>query len=80
MSYFLNPKRDQIAESAYKSKSKVLIITENDISGAKLQKNIEECSVSQLKQWLLCRGAKISGGKAAWIRFHYREKFMGSLR
>lgn len=29
------------------SESKVLIITENDIPGAKLQKNIEECSIPQ---------------------------------
>ena len=40
------------------SESKLLILTENDIPGAKLQKDVEECSFPQLKRWLLCRGSE----------------------
>ncbi|KAK3728953.1 hypothetical protein QZH41_016826 [Actinostola sp. cb2023] len=43
-------------------------ITEDDIPGAKISReSIEQCSVVQLKRWLLCRGAKTSGKKATLI-------------
>lgn len=43
-------------------------LTEDDIPGAKLECEIvEQCSVTQLKRWLLCRGAKTSGRKAALV-------------
>jgi len=49
------------------AKEKV-ILTENDIPGAKIpRESVEQCSVVQLKRWLLCRGAKTSGKKAALI-------------
>ena len=38
--------------------------TENDIPGAKLEENVEDCNCVQLKRWLLCRGAKTIGKRA----------------
>ena len=37
------------------------VLTECDIPGAKLPKNVEECGCSVLRRWLLCWGAKTSG-------------------
>ena len=43
-----------------------VILTEDDIPGAKLERKLlEKYSVTQLKRWLLCRGAKTSGKKEA---------------
>ncbi|KAL9977584.1 hypothetical protein ACROYT_G015004 [Oculina patagonica] len=36
-------------------------LNENDIPGAKLTKPAEQCTVSVLKRWLSCRGAKVTG-------------------
>ena len=35
-----------------------IILTENDVPGAKLTKDLEECNVDELKCWLECRGQK----------------------
>jgi hypothetical protein len=35
-----------------------IVLTENDIPGAKIPRDSVEHSVPQLKRWLLCRGAK----------------------
>ena len=34
------------------------ILTENDVPGAKLTKDLPECNVDDLKRWLECRGQK----------------------
>ncbi|PFX12333.1 uncharacterized protein LOC111347439 [Stylophora pistillata] len=45
-----------------------VILTEEDIPGAKIpRETVEQCSVVQLKRWLLCRGAKTTGNKKALI-------------
>lgn len=42
----------------------VIILTEDDIPGARLpREKPEECNVAQLKRWLLCRGACTTGLK-----------------
>ena len=33
-----------------------IILTENDVSGTKLTKDLAECNVDKLKRWLECRG------------------------
>ena len=48
-------------ESHSLTKKVNFVLTEDDIPGAKLPKNVEECSLSVLKRWLLCRGAKTTG-------------------
>lgn len=61
------------------SKEKI-ILTENDIPGAKIpRESLEHCSVPQLKRWLLCRGAKTTGKKAALIA-RYVIKVLPLLR
>ena len=35
-----------------------IILTENDVPGAKLTKDLAECNVDELKRWLECRGQK----------------------
>ena len=35
-----------------------IILTENDVPGAKLTKNLAECNVDELKRWLECGGQK----------------------
>ena len=40
-----------------------IILTENDIPGVKLTKDLAECNVDELKRWLECRGQK--GGRKA---------------
>ena len=35
-----------------------IILTENDVSGAKRAKDLAECNVDELKRWLECRGQK----------------------
>ena len=40
-----------------------IVLTEDDIPGAKLCKPVEQCSMARLKRWLSCRGAKITGKK-----------------
>ena len=35
-----------------------IILTENDVPGAKLTKDLAECNVDELKCWLECRGQK----------------------
>lgn len=48
---------------------KQIVLTEEDIPGAKLPRgNAEECTVPQLRRWLLCRGAKTSGKKAELVK------------
>ena len=48
---------------------KQIVLTEEDIPGAKLPRgNAEECTVPQLRRWLLCRGVKISGKKAELVK------------
>ena len=46
------------------SKNIVVSLSEDDIPGAKLPREIpEQCNVQQLKRWLSCRGALVSGKK-----------------
>ena len=43
-------------------------LTENDIPGARLPREVpEECNVTQLKRWLSCRGACTTGKKQQLI-------------
>jgi len=52
----------------YQLKRKKRILSEEDIPGAKLRREtVEECSVVQLKRWLVYRGAKTSGKKGALV-------------
>ena len=39
-------------------------VTEDDIPGAKLVKNVEDCNCTELRRWLLCRGAKTTEKRA----------------
>ena len=49
------------------SKEKI-ILTEEDIPGATIaRESVQQCTVVQLRRWLLCRGAKTSGKKASLI-------------
>ncbi|KAK3720696.1 hypothetical protein QZH41_013372 [Actinostola sp. cb2023] len=55
------------SESSSKPKTSISL-TEDDIPGAKIdRKSIDQCSVVQLKRWLLCRGAKTSGKKCSLV-------------
>ena len=38
-----------------------IILTENDVPGAKLTKDLTECNVDELKCWLECKGQKKRG-------------------
>ncbi|XP_022809544.1 uncharacterized protein LOC111346525 [Stylophora pistillata] len=59
--------------------SKKVVIIEEDIPGAKLRReNVEECTVPQLRRWLLCRGAKTSGKKADLVK-RYNDYVKGGL-
>ena len=42
------------------SNSHDFTLEEEDIPGAKIQKAAEQCTVSVLKRWLSCRGAKVT--------------------
>ena len=56
------------------SKNVVVSLSEDDIPGAKLPREIpEQCNVQQLKRWLSCRGALVSGKKKTQLiaRFVY---------
>ena len=44
-----------------------IILTENDVPGAKLTKDLAECNVDELKCWLKCRGQKKDGRKAELV-------------
>ena len=56
-------------ESTCEESVKQIVLTEEDIPGAKLPRgNAEECTVPQLRRWLLCRGAKTSGKKAELVK------------
>ena len=58
-----------------KGRVKQIVLTEEDIPGAKLPRgNAEECTVPQLRRWLLCRGAKTSGKKAKKQKSRTRQK------
>ena len=54
-------------------KNSFVSLSEDDIPGAKLAGEIpEQCNVQQLKRWLSCRGACVSGKKSQLIaRFVY---------
>ena len=41
-------------------KGDAIELNDDDIPGAKLPKPAEHCTVSVLKPWLSCRGAKVS--------------------
>ena len=57
--------------------SKKVVIIEEDIPGAKLpRENVEECTVPQLRRWLLCRGAKTSGKKADLVKRFAQTMFL----
>ncbi|XP_066935617.1 uncharacterized protein [Clytia hemisphaerica] len=43
------------------------ILTEDDVPGAKLKKDPENCIVDELKRWLECHGLKKSGKKAEFV-------------
>ena len=48
---------------------KQIVLMEEDIPGGKLPRgNAEECTVPQLRRWLLCRGAKTSDKKAELVK------------
>ena len=56
-------------ESTCEVRVKQIALMEEDIPGAKLPRgNAEECTVPQLRRWLLYRGAKISGKKAELVK------------
>ena len=56
-------------EAEKTSYSKQVVLCEEDIPGAKLpRENPEECTVPQLRRWLLCRGAKTSGKKVDLVK------------
>ena len=65
-------------ESTCEVRVKQIALTEEDIPEAKLpRENAEECTVPQLRQWLLCRGVKTSGKKAELVkRFVRRMLFL----
>ena len=42
-------------------------LNEDDIPGAKLPKPTEQCTVPVLKQWLSCRGAKVTGKRGELV-------------
>ena len=44
-----------------------IILSENDVPGAKLTKDLAECNVDELKRWLECRGQKRGGRKAELV-------------
>ena len=44
-----------------------IILTENDVPGAKLAKDLAECNVDELKRWLECRRQKKGGRKAELV-------------
>ena len=47
----------------------VVVLQEDDIPGAKLQRETpEECKLSQLRRWLLGRGARASGRKSELVK------------
>ena len=49
------------------------ILSEKDIPGAKIpRETVEQCSIVQLKRWLLCRGAKTTGNKKALMTRYVR--------
>ena len=47
-----------------------IILTENDVPGAKLTKDLAECNVDELKRWLECRGQK-KVEKKAYLRARF---------
>eukprot|EP00795_Rhopilema_esculentum_P003994 gene3994-20079_t len=47
--------------------TEVVFLNKDDVPGAKLLKKPSECSVTELKRWLECRGAKESGTKKVLI-------------
>jgi hypothetical protein len=56
--------------------TKTIILNEEDVPGAKLpRESVEQCTVVQLKRWLLCRGAKTSGVKAVLIERYLLNVF-----
>ena len=44
-----------------------IILSENDVPGAKLTKDLAECNVDELKRWLEYRGQKRGGRKAELV-------------
>ena len=57
--------------------SKKVVLCEEDIPGAKLpRENVEECTVPQLRRWLLCRGAKQAARKPILSRGLLRRWFI----
>ena len=50
-----------------------VILSEEDIPGARIpRETVQQCSVPQLKRWLLCRGAKTTGNKKALVTRYVR--------
>eukprot|EP00795_Rhopilema_esculentum_P005556 gene5556-9558_t len=47
--------------------TEVVFLNKDDVPGTKLLKKPSECSVTELKRWLECRGAKESGTKKVLI-------------
>ena len=46
-----------------------VVLSESDIPGAALPRDTpEQCTVTQLRRWLLCRGAKTSGKKPELVK------------
>ena len=61
--------KDGLKERTCEESVKQIVLTEEDTPGAKLPRgNAEECTVPQLRRWLLCRGAKTSGKKAELVK------------
>ena len=44
-----------------------IILTENDVPGVKLTKDLTECKLDELKRWLESRGQKKGGRKTEVI-------------
>lgn len=44
------------------------ILMPEDVPGAVLQQNVEDCSVLELQRWLECRGLKKRGAKSELVQ------------
>ena len=45
-----------------------VVLTEDDVPGAKLSKQPDQCSVIVLKRWLECHGLKKGGNKSELVK------------
>ena len=52
-----------------------IILTEEDVPGAKIDKDLSCCNIEELKRWLECHGQKKGGKKTDLI-----ERVKGCMR